>query len=196
MDAALRQLSEHGYAKTTLKSIADEVGITSGAVYHYFPSKPALVTALLIEWATVTNERTAHVGGADVSLAERLCMLLDDAANLYDDRPELPAFTTRLVPDAVRYPELADGVVQSRKALVKFYGKLIRDARDAGELEPDVDGQGLIDLFSALTFGMATIAAASLDRHRAAVGCLESLIRGELVAAGSPASRSRRRQRR
>ncbi len=38
---------EQGYAATTLRQVAADAGIKAGSIYHYFPSKEELFTAVL-----------------------------------------------------------------------------------------------------------------------------------------------------
>ena len=47
MDAALRVMGRVGYASTTTAMVAQEAGVTRGAVYGHFGSKPALYAHLL-----------------------------------------------------------------------------------------------------------------------------------------------------
>jgi AcrR family transcriptional regulator len=49
VDAALRLFSERGYARTTVRDIAREVGITDAAIYYHFASKRDLLEALFEE---------------------------------------------------------------------------------------------------------------------------------------------------
>jgi AcrR family transcriptional regulator len=49
LDAALAELSEHGYAGTSLQAIAKRAQLTRGAVYWNFASKQELFLALLDE---------------------------------------------------------------------------------------------------------------------------------------------------
>ncbi len=37
--------SKYGYAETSISAIADPLGMTKGAVYAHFPSKPELYTS-------------------------------------------------------------------------------------------------------------------------------------------------------
>jgi AcrR family transcriptional regulator len=59
-DAALRQLSEEGAGALSLRGVAREVGVTVQSLYHYFDSRDALLTALVID---------AHNAVADAVLA-------------------------------------------------------------------------------------------------------------------------------
>lgn len=46
---AQRQVAERGFAKTTIRSVAEACGIAVGTVYNYFPSKEMLVATILAE---------------------------------------------------------------------------------------------------------------------------------------------------
>jgi AcrR family transcriptional regulator len=47
LDAAESHLTEHGPAALSLRAVARSLGMTVQALYHYFPSRDALVTALV-----------------------------------------------------------------------------------------------------------------------------------------------------
>ncbi|WP_375389097.1 TetR/AcrR family transcriptional regulator [uncultured Amnibacterium sp.] len=49
VDAAIRVFATHGYGASTMKQIADEVGVTTAAVLRYF-SKQELLTEVLMHW--------------------------------------------------------------------------------------------------------------------------------------------------
>jgi AcrR family transcriptional regulator len=49
LDASLRLFSEHGFARTTVRAIARDVGISNAAIYYHFASKQELLEALLEE---------------------------------------------------------------------------------------------------------------------------------------------------
>lgn len=56
LDAALRQFSDRGYAAASIRHIAEDAGVAHGLVYHYFPSKEAVLLALF-------ERSMADVGG-------------------------------------------------------------------------------------------------------------------------------------
>jgi AcrR family transcriptional regulator len=47
LDAAARLLRSHGYKSTTLRVIAEEVGIKAGSIYYHFESKEQIVAAVM-----------------------------------------------------------------------------------------------------------------------------------------------------
>jgi len=47
LETALNLVSEHGIAGASLRKLAAELGISQPSLYHYFPSKDALVTAVV-----------------------------------------------------------------------------------------------------------------------------------------------------
>lgn len=49
VEAARRQLAAGGAASLSLRAVARELGMASSAVYRYFPSRDALLTALIID---------------------------------------------------------------------------------------------------------------------------------------------------
>lgn len=63
---AVELFTERGYEKTSLREIADRVGITKASLYYHYPSKQALlldiVEPLLQDWAdsVAAAERLAH----------------------------------------------------------------------------------------------------------------------------------------
>lgn len=47
LDVAMRHFLTRGYGETSVQDIIDEVGIAKGTFYHHYPSKPALLDALV-----------------------------------------------------------------------------------------------------------------------------------------------------
>jgi AcrR family transcriptional regulator len=56
LDAGLRLFSQHGYGATSVRQIAEEAGVSVGAVYHHFPDKEAIFRSLIEEYKTITTE--------------------------------------------------------------------------------------------------------------------------------------------
>ena len=48
-EAAVALIAARGFEATTLREIADKVGVQPGTIYRYFPSKGQLLVELLVE---------------------------------------------------------------------------------------------------------------------------------------------------
>jgi AcrR family transcriptional regulator len=57
---AIRLISKHGYASTTLRNVADDAGVSVGLLYKYFPNKRAVVTELYDRLSSEFAERVAE----------------------------------------------------------------------------------------------------------------------------------------
>ncbi|WP_370619054.1 TetR/AcrR family transcriptional regulator [Mumia sp. Pv 4-285] len=66
--SARAQLDHTPPAALSFRAIARELGLVSSAVYRYFPSRDALLTALLV---SVYDELGAHVEAADAAITDR-----------------------------------------------------------------------------------------------------------------------------
>lgn len=56
LDASLVLFAEQGYDKTSLREIAEQVGVTKAALYYHFPSKEQILAALLEPVAAMQNQ--------------------------------------------------------------------------------------------------------------------------------------------
>src|SRR4051812_40476901 len=73
LEAAERQIAEDGPAALSLRAVARSLGMTVQALYHYFPSRDDLVTALIAKAYDALAEavRTAVETAGDDSPVER-----------------------------------------------------------------------------------------------------------------------------
>ncbi|MGB5809980.1 MAG: TetR/AcrR family transcriptional regulator [Polyangiales bacterium] len=60
IDAAIRVLARQGYARTSLLEIAKEAGMSKGALHYHYPTKEALIHAVLEEACNVVQTRTLN----------------------------------------------------------------------------------------------------------------------------------------
>ena len=72
LDASLRLFSERGFARTTVRDIARQAGITDAAIYYHFESKRELLEAL-VEKARAKG-LAAMVGGIDSANAASIAL--------------------------------------------------------------------------------------------------------------------------
>lgn len=58
VEAAMRVIARQGYARTSLMDIANEVGMSKGAVHYHFPTKEALIAEVLQTACDTVAKRT------------------------------------------------------------------------------------------------------------------------------------------
>jgi AcrR family transcriptional regulator len=63
LNAALRVFAHRGYDGASVRDIAAEAGLTPGLLYHYFPSKQAVLEALFARSGQLVMQAFAHVAG-------------------------------------------------------------------------------------------------------------------------------------
>jgi AcrR family transcriptional regulator len=72
---------------TTVREIADAVGVLSGSLYHHFESKDAIVAEVLRGYLDVIHERYAEVMASGKPPAERLHDLVLASLQVAEDQP-------------------------------------------------------------------------------------------------------------
>lgn len=109
LDAAARAFPRSGFRGTTMEQIAAEAGIRPATIYWYFPSKEALIGAMLGEFAPIDVAEHLAVAPPDVPPD----VALREAAHQIIARVQPRIELLRLViGEAASYPELAPTVFQ------------------------------------------------------------------------------------
>jgi len=85
LDASLRLFSERGFARTTVRDIARQAGITDAAIYYHFDSKRELLEALVEERGFLTSLQNLERVEAELPLKEMVQWMAAGAINLMDE---------------------------------------------------------------------------------------------------------------
>lgn len=70
--------AEKGYSSVTMREIASEIGVSTGTLYHYFPSKESLFDQLIeyLSYEDTKEEALAELGNPP-TLAEKIEKLME-----------------------------------------------------------------------------------------------------------------------
>lgn len=178
---AMRHFGRYGYAQTTIKSIAEEAELTSGAVYYHFDSKQRLLETLA---AAVVEESAAHLRATLAGhrrFTDRIVALIDEVRARYLADPDHARLWLVLADDVARYPELRHAYDTMVGAYDALFAEVVDDAVEAGELDKAVDRQAVIDVLVALVTGITRLLATLPGSRRdAVVESAKRLVRGDL----------------
>lgn len=84
LDASLRLFSKRGFARTTVRDIAQQAGITDAAIYYHFESKRELLEALVEERGFLNQLQNLERVSADFPLKQTLLWMAHGAINIMD----------------------------------------------------------------------------------------------------------------
>jgi AcrR family transcriptional regulator len=73
---AAKLLEQQSVDKVTLSQIAQEIGLTKAAIYHYFDTKEELLCAILAGWATACHDALEVIVASPLEPEEMLRQLL------------------------------------------------------------------------------------------------------------------------
>ena len=140
---------------TTNRLIADDVGITTSALYHYFESKTELYAAVYCE--TIDEMYTAFEAAArsEQCLQRQYMAVLRRSCELQETDSSITGFIVAVALETQRHPDLVERLAPQRGRHGRFFTELVDAAGDRGELRPDVDREGLADLLGSVLVGLA-----------------------------------------
>jgi AcrR family transcriptional regulator len=150
LQAAAEVLSERGYHNLNLDEIAERLDLTKASLYHYFPSKEALVSACVESLASSANRRLAEAA-VDVSgsAAERLSrLILVQLTIILREQPQLAALFLQPLDWPERYRQRTRALRLEHDAIFRT---VVRDGIASGEFDTD-EQIAMHNLYGAMNF--------------------------------------------
>ncbi len=148
IEAAIRLTAKEGIQHLTIRNVASEIGVTEAAVYRHFPSKQALLKAILDHLNTVLAPHLKRLLDAEEAPSKALSTFITDLFSLIQTNA---AFTLMLFAEETFNvePQLKGqlkGLLEGNLSyLVQFYTR----AMERGECRNDLSVQQL----AIVTFG-------------------------------------------
>lgn len=137
LDAAVRVFARDGYHTSRVGDIAEEAGVAHGLLYHYFPSKDAVLATLFREnWGELL-ERFHAVEQADEPADEKLVAMVKILLRTWRNDP---ALVTVMVREVVRSGHLQEQVDEVRQGFLALE-RVIVQGQAEGVFREDVDAR-------------------------------------------------------
>lgn len=162
LDATRRVLLRKGTASLTLAAVARELQLTKAALYHYFPSKEALVFELVYLGLESHAEAVGNAVARAESGADAIASLIRASTEHYGTRKDelRLAYLVPQVGTASAAPFDSDMLARIRPFNDCLYGavadKIHRDQR-AGVIADGIDGRRLAFLAHTSVLGMLIV---------------------------------------
>ncbi|MFI7361375.1 TetR/AcrR family transcriptional regulator [Streptomyces sp. NPDC050149] len=151
LSAAGTAFAEHGYAASSLRDIAKRAGLTHAGVQHHFPTKAAVLAAMLAERDAIEETRSRDTPHA--SPAEFLTRLLRD----HQETPELTGLWAELAIAARRNDHPAHDYFVGRYEQARdIMTAHLRSRAELGELRAGLDPRVGAALLVSVLDGLQT----------------------------------------
>ncbi len=166
LDATARVLIKEGYDRASTNKIAAVAGVSIGSLYQYFPSKEALVAAVIDrhmqEMLQVFRDALVKVAMRPIEVAAReLVSVMFDAHRV---NPKLHRVLAEQVPRTGRLENI-EAIDREAYALVRGYLEAHRDELDVAD--PDVAEFVCVTAVEALTHAVVVRRPGSLTDEKA-----------------------------
>jgi len=130
--------ARRGVASTTVRQIADEVGVLSGSLYHHFPSKDAIVNEIVTGYLDLLLSRYREVMAVDRTPRERLEQLIAASLRVADSEPSATLIYQNemgYIRELPRYEAVKAAAVEVQQTWMS----VIEQGRADGSFRDDVD---------------------------------------------------------
>ena len=136
LEATTRILIKEGYDRASTNRIAEVAGVSIGSLYQYFPSKEALVAAVVErhsqELSKVTRNALLKVAARPIEVAAR--EFVSVAIDAHRVNPKLHGVLAEQIPRVGRLENI-EANVRDGYALVRGYLEAHRDEIDVADLD-------------------------------------------------------------
>jgi len=139
IEAALAVFARDGFARSRMDDIAEEAGLSKGALYWYFKGKDAIIIALLEHIFAHYKEEMRNLHGAEGTATERLLYLVELATA---EVKRIPNAAVPLLYEfyalAMRRKVIREQVRDYFREFIQIVADIVRQGIDRGEFR-DVD---------------------------------------------------------
>ena len=137
LETAAELFARQGINGTTVRDIADKVGMLSGSLYHHFPSKDAMVEAILGEYVDDIVERYAAVVAEVAEPRQRLDRLIHVSIETAFAHPHATEIYQANAPQLAQSGSAA--LKAGARSIQQTWLSTIKDGVAAGVLRDDVE---------------------------------------------------------
>jgi TetR/AcrR family transcriptional regulator, cholesterol catabolism regulator len=140
-DRAAEMFARKGVGATTVREIADAVGVLSGSLYHHFASKDAIVDEVLSDYLDALRTRYAAALAGDKTSPERLRELVLASLQVAEEQPDATAIyqnELHYLREQPRFKDVQAAAADVQKTWLKVIRAGVADGSFRADIEPRV----------------------------------------------------------
>jgi TetR/AcrR family transcriptional repressor of uid operon len=181
--AAERAFVRHGFHATTMQHVADEIGMSAGNLYRYFPSKEAIVEGLCAVDQAERARGFAELMADNRNILEAICSGL--RKHVLAKPPAKARMIVEIWAEAGRNPRVAEITRTIDADVMEGLERLMDAAKAGGSASPRLDSRLGARFFFTFVAGLFKRMAIEPDfdasvESAMAVGVLKALFAGAL----------------
>ncbi len=136
--SAAEMFARKGFGATTVREIADAVGVLSGSLYHHFESKDAIIEEILTGYLNAIQARYAEVLDRDTTPEQALHDLVRASLAIANEQPDATAIYQNELQYLREQPRFGD-VLASAAEVQRTWLRVIEKGVADGAFRDDVD---------------------------------------------------------
>lgn len=184
VEVARRSFADHGYAATTNRMLAADIGITPGAIYHYFDSKLDIYRAVLEEVQQTVYDGFETAEASAEGFIGKLQAVYECAHDLNSSDSSIARFLGSARIDRLRDTDLSDELGPTDLRGEGFFEAIVDRGIENGEVDP-ADRDRVVSYIRAFNVGLTDGLSADPEEHRRAVDGFMLVLRGYVGTRGT-----------
>jgi AcrR family transcriptional regulator len=141
LTAAAEMFARKGLRATTVRGIADAVGLFSGSLYHHFPSKDAIIDEVLTRYLDAIRSRYSVVLASGKNPAECLHDLVVTSLEVAEEQPDATAIyqnEAQYLREVPGFHHIQTGAAEIQRTWLQVIEAGVADGSFRGDIPPRV----------------------------------------------------------
>lgn len=172
LDAAAQLFTSRGASEPTMQEIAEEAGLSAGAIYRYYPSKDDLLQAYfeycVAEGPVSLINQTASLSSSPREQLRTAAYTVRDMWRQSGNDKIIGEMETILA--AARDPEDIGKMLRcARRKVHDAIEEIVKQGQQTGEIDPDLDSRTLAITLFAFVYGIGVMSLEHEEEERDAM---------------------------
>jgi AcrR family transcriptional regulator len=144
---AIEIIDRLGIQGLSTREIARRQNISEGTLFRHFKTKNDIILAVLDYFSQYDSDIFQSVALKGLSVKEAIVFFVDTYVTYYENYPAITAMT-QIFDVLSREPYFAAKITRILSNRLNFLRGLIEEGQKTGQIQPDIDSDGLADIIT------------------------------------------------